>query len=190
MAASVYTTIPISSSEMISRSFHNLSVFLSVRRRPWSEFIATDVFDKPESFDTALVRIKKNSEYFRLNYGLLVLACALASLITTPVSLLLVAGILGLWLLLYVFREDPVFMFGDQPVNDRLVLMGLVIISLLTIVFTEVFRTSMFGLGIGIIISAIHGAFRNPDGLFLNEDEAASTGFIGRGGPKFPSPSS
>ncbi|KAI3958285.1 hypothetical protein MKW92_025976 [Papaver armeniacum] len=132
MEASVYTTISISSSEMVSRSFHNLSVFLSIRRRPWSGFIATNVFDKPESFDTALVRINKNSEYFRLNYGLLVLACALTSLITTHVSLLLVAGIIGLWLLVYVFREDPVFMFGDQPINDRLVLMGLVIISLLT----------------------------------------------------------
>ncbi|KAI3969580.1 hypothetical protein MKX01_020141 [Papaver californicum] len=76
-------------------------------------------------------------------------------------------------------------MFGDQPINDRLVLMGLVMISLLTIVFTEFFQTLMFGLGIGFIISAIHGAFRNPDGLFINEAEAASTGFIGRGGPKF-----
>ncbi|MCL7026895.1 hypothetical protein MKW94_028104 [Papaver nudicaule] len=187
--ASGYTTIPISSNEMISRSYHNLSVFLSLRRRPWSEFLATDVFDKPESFETALARIKKNSEYFRLNYGFLVLACALASLITTPVSLVLVAGIIGLWLLLYVFREDPVFMFGDQPISDRLVLMGLVIVSLLTIVFTGVLQTLMFGLGIGLIISAIHGAFRNPDGLFLNEAEAASTGFIGRGGPKFPSSS-
>ncbi|XP_048425311.1 PRA1 family protein B1-like [Pyrus x bretschneideri] len=35
------------------------------------------------------------------------------------------------------------------------------------------------GLGVGLVLCGVHGLLRNTEGLFLNENEAASQGLIG-----------
>ncbi|XP_058114503.1 PRA1 family protein G2 [Magnolia sinica] len=172
-----YTTIPISPGDVISRSIHNLSSAFSIVR-PRTEFLpSSSGFDRPDSFPSAKSRLLKNAAYFRLNYALIILSCALLSLIQAPLSLILVSATIFLWLVLYLFREDPLILWG-RHVNDRTVLIGLVLVSLVMIFGLGVLWDLMMGVGIGGAISAVHGVFRNEEGLALDEEEAASEGLI------------
>ncbi|XP_043689275.1 PRA1 family protein G2 [Telopea speciosissima] len=171
------TTIPISGDDVISRSLFNLSAFLS-RCRPWQEFVAAGVFDMPEPLTSAGDRLRKNGNYFRLNYGILLLACSALSLLAKPIDLLFVLAVFALWLIFSVFREDPLIMWGYH-VSDRMVLLALILLSFSAVWFTGVLHNLIVGLCIGLLLSAIHGVFRNSDGLFMDEGEAASTGLIG-----------
>lgn len=64
-------------------------------------------------------------------------------------------------------------------VDDRIVMVGLVVITALTVWLTGFVDNLLVGIGIGLLIAAIHGVFRNPEGLFLDENDAASNGLIG-----------
>ncbi|KAF8031303.1 hypothetical protein BT93_D0487 [Corymbia citriodora subsp. variegata] len=174
-----YTTIPISISisDVISRSVHNFSAAIS-RHRPWPEFLAAGSFDRPGSASSALARIRKNSVYFRVNYAVVIASCALVSLIGAPFSLIVFASVLALWLIFHFFREDPLMVSGHQ-LSDRLVLCALVLVSLSAIWFVGRVENLVIGTGAGFLLCGVHGALRNPDGLFLDEEEAASQGLIG-----------
>lgn len=175
--AATYTTIPISVSDVISRSVHNFSAAIS-RHRPWPEFLAAGSFDRPGSASSAVARIRKNAVYFRVNYAVVVGSCALVSLLGAPFSLIVFASVLALWLIFHFFREDPLMVSGHQ-LNDRLVLCALVLVSLSAVWFVGRVETLVIGVGAGSLLCGVHGALRNPDGLFLDEEEAASQGLIG-----------
>ncbi|KAF6135300.1 hypothetical protein GIB67_033336 [Kingdonia uniflora] len=173
------TPIPISGNNnndgAISRSIQNLTAFISLRR-PLSEFFDTKSFDRPESLSYVGDRLRKNTNYFLLNYIFLSLTCA--SLLASALSLLIVFTLLALWLILYFFREDPLILWGYH-VGNQVVLVALIVLSVLAVWFTGFLQDFSIGLGIGIILAALHGTFRNPEGLFLDESEAASSGLIG-----------
>ncbi|KAK3013349.1 hypothetical protein RJ639_008342 [Escallonia herrerae] len=176
-AAATYTTIPISGADVISRSFQNLSSSLS-RSRPWPEFLAgAGSFVRPDSLAGAGIRLRCNAKYFGANYAILTSACAAASLIGSPVALIVAAFVGMLWLVLYFFREDPLVVLG-RHVSDWAVMVGLVTVSVLAVWFTGILNNLLIGIGVGVLISAVHGVFRNPEGLFLDENEAASDGLI------------
>ncbi|KAL7217653.1 hypothetical protein ACSBR2_010986 [Camellia fascicularis] len=172
-----YTTIPISGDDVISRSIQNLSDTVS-RHRPWSEFIAAGVFDSPESLSAAGLRLQKNSKYFSINYAILISICAAFSVLLTPISLIAYAAVFALWLVLVFFREDPMVAWGYH-VSDRIVIGGLVLVSAMAIWFAGLVNYLLIGVAVGLLISAVHGALRNPDGLFLDEEDAVSDGLIG-----------
>ncbi|XP_068311079.1 PRA1 family protein G2-like [Pyrus communis] len=150
VTATTYTSIPISvsGSDAITRSIKNLNDAVS-RRRPWSEFASS--ISRLDSLSSALTRIQTNANHFRVNYLLLIASCGALSLIGSPRWLLVTAAVVGLWLVIYVCREDH--------------LSGLVKVTL--------------GLGVGLVLCGVHGLLRNTEGLFLNENEAASQGLIG-----------
>ncbi|XP_059662313.1 PRA1 family protein G2-like [Cornus florida] len=173
---STYTTIPISGADVISRSVQNLSNFIS-RRRPWPEFIASGVFDRPDSISGAGTRFRKNSNYFGVNYGIVISTCAAVFLIGNPIALIIFALVFALWLILYFFREDPMIVLGHH-VSDRIVMVGLVVGSLVAVWFTGTVNILLVGIGSGLLIAVLHGVFRNPEGLFLDEDDAVSNGLI------------
>ncbi|KAI3427768.1 PRA1 family protein [Psidium guajava] len=177
--AATYTTIPISISisDVISRSVHNFVAAIS-RHRPWPEFVAAGSFDRPGSVSSALARIRKNFVYFRVNYAVVIASCALVSLIGAPFSLIVLASVLALWLVFHFFREDPLMVSGHQ-LNDRLVLCALVLVSLSAIWLVGRVENVVIGIGAGSLLCGVHGVLRNPDGLFLDENEAASQGLIG-----------
>lgn len=66
---------------------------------------------------------------------------------------------------------------GHQ-VSDLVVISGLVIVSAIVVWFTGILNTLLIGIGIGVLASVIHGSLRNPEGLFVDEDDAVSTGLI------------
>uniref|UniRef100_A0A7N0U5C8 PRA1 family protein n=1 Tax=Kalanchoe fedtschenkoi TaxID=63787 RepID=A0A7N0U5C8_KALFE len=182
--AATYTTIPISSGDVLSRSFQSFTSSIS-RYRPWPEFIDLGTFDFPESISAVLDRVKKNARYFFVNYAIVISICAALSLIGSPLSLIVVAVVCGLWSLLYFFREDPLLVFG-RVVGDRLVLTGLIVVSVIVVWSLGVASNLLWGTAIGIAASIVHGVFRNPQGLFLDEDEAFSDGLISSGSSQLP----
>ncbi|XP_076957734.1 PRA1 family protein G2-like [Bidens hawaiensis] len=178
-----YTTIPISGTDVIFRSFQNLSSFLSLLR-PWPEFIAS--FDRPDSLHHAATRLRLNSKYFSVNYALIVTACSAVSLIGDPRALLIFGSVLMLWLALYFFREDPMVVWGYH-VHDHLVTVVLVLITGIAVWNLGFVGNLAIGMVAGVLVAGVHGVFRNPRGIYLDEVDAESEGLIS---PTSVSPSS
>lgn len=176
-SAATYTTIPISASGVVQRSIQNLYAFFN-RCRPWPEFLSTaNAFDLPASTSDVLIRLRRNSNYFAVNYSILISCCAAGSLLGTPILLVLVILLFALWLILYFFREDPIVIWG-RHIGDQVVITALVIGSALILWITGVLNNLLIGVGVGISLSAVHGIFKNPEGLFLDEDDAVRNGLI------------
>ncbi|KAL9670562.1 hypothetical protein QQ045_008115 [Rhodiola kirilowii] len=182
--SATYTTIEISTGDVISRSFQSFTSSIS-RYRPWPEFIDFGAFDFPESFSAAVERVKKNGRVFFVNYAIVLSICAALSLIGSPLSLILVAIVCGLWALLYFFREDPLLVFG-RVIGDLVVLAGLVVVSVIVVWSLGVVSNLLWGTAVGIDACIVHGVFRNPQGLFLDEHEALSDGLISSGSSRQP----
>ncbi|GFP94786.1 pra1 family protein g2 [Phtheirospermum japonicum] len=175
-AAARYTTIPISGVDVIYRSTQNLSASLS-RCRSWPEFLTTTAFDLPLSLSAAYVRFRRNSTYFSVNYAIIITACAAISLIGSPIALIVIGFVYFLWLILHFFREDPLLIWGHQ-VSDWAVIVGLVLVSIAAFWITGPLNSLSIGVGLGLLISVVHGVLRNPEGLFLDENDAVSNGLI------------
>ncbi|GFP99378.1 pra1 family protein b4, partial [Phtheirospermum japonicum] len=104
------STLPISNpksdnsqqSSAVRPFFSNISETVQYglsNRRPWPELLDRSAFSKPESISKATVRIHKNYNYFRINYLTVITAVLAVSLLTNPLSLILLAA----WLFLYLF---------------------------------------------------------------------------------------
>lgn len=142
-------------------------------RRPWSELVDRSGFSKPESFSEATVRVRKNYSYFRTNYLTVITAALAVSLLTHPLSLIFLAALLAAWLFLYIFRQPsdpPVTIFGRQ-FSDRETLFLLIVSTVVIIFLTSVGSVLVSALMVGIAIVCLHGAFRVPEDLFLDEQE-------------------
>ncbi|GER52733.1 prenylated rab acceptor family protein [Striga asiatica] len=107
----------------------------------------------------------------------LITACAAVSLLGSPIALLLIGFVYFLWLILYFFREDPLLVWGHH-VSDWAVILGIVLISIVAFWITGPLNSLSIGVGLGLFISVVHGVLRNPEGLFLDENDAVSNGLI------------
>ncbi|CAH2069774.1 unnamed protein product [Thlaspi arvense] len=173
-----YTSIPIPTGDVISRSIHNLTSAIS-RHRPWSELVFSGAFCFPERFSSLPLRSRTNFRYFFVNYSLVVGTCAALALISaSPVALIVVGTIIASWLLFHFFREDPLILWGFQ-VGDRTVVLFLVLASLWAVWFTSSAVSLAEGVSAGLLLCAIHSVLRNSDELFLEEDDAVNGGLIG-----------
>ncbi|KAI3473115.1 hypothetical protein Pfo_030407 [Paulownia fortunei] len=142
-------------------------------RRPWPELLDRSAFSKPESLSEATLRIRKNYNYFRINYLTVITAVLAISLLTNPFSLILLAGLLAAWLFLYLFRQssDPPLTFFGRQFSDRETLLFLIVSTVVVIFLTSVGSVLVSALMVGVAIVCVHGAFRVPEDLFLDEQE-------------------
>ncbi|GAV76890.1 PRA1 domain-containing protein [Cephalotus follicularis] len=149
------------------------------QRRPWAELADRSAFTKPESFSDAALRVRKNYSYFRVNYLTVISVILAFSLLTNPFSLLLLVGLLASWLFLYLFRpsDQPLVVFG-RTYSDRETLGILIVVSVVVVFLTSVGSVLISALMIGLAVVCVHGAFRMPEDLFLDEQEPAATGFL------------
>lgn len=186
--------LPLSSSESQSQSqapiatpafrtfINNISDSLRhglAQRRPWAELADRSAFSKPESFSDAALRVRKNYSYFRVNY-LAVISLILAfSLLSHPFSLVVLVGLLAAWLFLYLFRpsDQPLVLFG-RTFSDKETLGILSVTSLFVVFLTTVGSLLISALLVGVAAVCVHGAFRVPEDLFLDEQENPATGFL------------
>ncbi|AED90370.1 P family protein B5 [Arabidopsis thaliana] len=159
------------------------------RSRPWSELLDRSAFTKPDSLSEAGTRFRKNSSYFRVNYVCIVALILGFSLLAHPFSLILLLCLAASWLFLYLFRpsDRPLILFG-RSFSEYETLGGLILSTIAVIFFTSVGSVLISALMIGIATICVHGAFRAPDDLFLDEQDHAASGFLSFiGVPAIPS---
>ncbi|KAF8402558.1 hypothetical protein HHK36_010644 [Tetracentron sinense] len=149
------------------------------QRRPWLELIDRTSFARPDSISEAASRVRKNFSYFRINYLALLASVLALSLLSHPFSLLVLLCLLASWIFLYLFRpsDQPLVLFG-RTFSDRETLGVLIVLTVVVIFLTSVGSLLISALMVGLAIVCAHGAFRVPEDLFLDDQEAASTGFL------------
>uniref|UniRef100_A0A6M2EI58 PRA1 family protein n=1 Tax=Populus davidiana TaxID=266767 RepID=A0A6M2EI58_9ROSI len=169
----------------LTRLFSSLRTTLS-NRRPWLELVDRTAFSRPLSISDATTRVRKNFSYFKINY-LTILAIVLAfSLLSHPFSLLTLLSLVAAWLGLYTFRpsDQPLVVLG-RTMSNREVLGILVLVTVIVVFLTSVGSLIITAVLVGVGIVCVHGAFRDPEDLFMDDqDTAGSTGlFSFIGGP-------
>lgn len=149
------------------------------QRRPWYELIDRSSMGRPESVTEAASRIRKNFSYFKVNYMTLLAAVLALSLLSHPFSLLVLLCLLGAWLFLYLFRpsDQPLVLLG-RTFSDRETLGVLVVLTIIVVFLTSVGSLLISALLVGMAIVCVHGAFRHPEDLFLDDQEPANAGFL------------
>lgn len=171
-------TTPSSLRSFISRITTSVRQSFS-QRRPWYELVDRSAFSRPGSLSDATSRIRKNLSYFRVNYVSLITAVLAISLITHPFSLVILLCLLGAWLFLYLFRQSdqPLVILGRTFSNGEtlLILIGLTIV---TVFLTSIGSLVISAVLVGLAIVCAHGAFRDPEDLFLDDQEQNNIGLL------------
>ena len=149
------------------------------QRRPWSELIDRNYLARPDSLSEAATRIRKNLSYFKVNYITLLALILAFSLLSHPLSLLVLLSLLASWIFLYLFRpsDQPLVILG-RTFSDRETLGILVVLTIAVIFLTSVGSLMISALMVGLALVCAHGAFRVPDDLFLDDQEPANAGFL------------
>ncbi|KAJ4969653.1 hypothetical protein NE237_002752 [Protea cynaroides] len=149
------------------------------QRRSWSELLDRTSFARPDSLTEAASRVRKNFSYFRVNYFTLLASVLALSLLSHPFSLFVLLCLLASWLFLYFFRpsDSPLVVYG-RTFSDRETLGVLVVLTIVVVFLTSVGSLLISALMIGLAIVCVHGAFRVPEDLFLDEQEPANVGFL------------
>ncbi|KAK6804779.1 hypothetical protein RDI58_002563 [Solanum bulbocastanum] len=144
-------------------------------RRSWRVFFDYTIISLPYNYSEAITRVRRNLNYFRVNYAMVILVILFLSLVYHPISMIVFLAISVAWL--YYFSEEAIVISGTQ-LDDRLVLVGLGLVTVVSLALTHVGLNVLVALIIGFFVLGIHGALRGTEDLFLDENEAAEGGLL------------
>ncbi|OMO67317.1 Prenylated rab acceptor PRA1 [Corchorus capsularis] len=184
-----YGTIPAElppSSNFIYRAREQIREGLGTRR-PWKEMVKIEAINLPANLNISIERVRKNAAFFRVNYVIIVLFLLFLTLLWHPVSLIVFIILMAAWLFLYFLRDDPVSLDGIV-VDDRIVMMGLLLMTVAMLFLTDVSYNIIVGLSLGLVVILVHGLFRSTDDLFFVEDKEANRSPVLMRGPEETAP--
>ncbi|KAI3996785.1 hypothetical protein MKX01_041085 [Papaver californicum] len=167
-----YGTIPISTPstsesgmEFISRAKERgRSIYAT--RKPWRELADLTAFNRAINF----ARIKRNLNYFRVNYTMIILGILFLSLLWHPISMIVFLVVFVGWLFLYFFRDEPLVVF-NWSFDDRVILVGLSVVTIGALILTHVWLNVVVSLAIGVGLVVLHSAFRDTNDLYLDDEQ-------------------
>ncbi|KAA8523238.1 hypothetical protein F0562_009661 [Nyssa sinensis] len=144
----------------------------------WSPFTQSPF---PSSFADSLSRIRTNAGYFLTNYAIIVLFALFLSLLSHPISLIVFFVTMAAWLFFYFLRDEPLVIF-NRVIDDRVVLIVLSVVTIVSLFLTHATVNIVVGLVVGAVVVLVHGALRRTDDLLLDEEEGVGSGVGWRSG--------
>jgi len=131
-------------------------------------------FSKPAHLSEAWTRVQKNLAYYRTNYLLFFLAVMAVTFLTQPSQLLWTGLLLAAWVYLFLVRTAPLVINGREY-SEREKLLGMSAATFVVVFFlTNVGANVLYGSAVSLLVMGLHGAFREPDDLFLDDPAAAN----------------
>ncbi|KAM7276167.1 hypothetical protein ACFE04_018033 [Oxalis oulophora] len=185
------TALPPTSDDFLTRAKEHIQSGLA-NRRPWKEMIQIHSFSFPSTIRESMQRIKTNSAFFHMNYTIVILFILFCTLLWHPHSLIVFIIMMAAWLFLYFLRDEPLTIF-ERVIDDRLIMLFLLAVTVGGLFFTDVTVNIVTGLSIGVVVVLIHGSLRTTDDLFFVVDDERGFGspaLIRNGGGKDNQPTS
>ncbi|XP_062155632.1 PRA1 family protein F2-like [Alnus glutinosa] len=180
-----YGTIPTSSAqgqptnlEYVTRAKERIKADICTCR-PWKLMFNLQSFGLPAGFADAIVRVRTNTGFFRMNYAIIVLLILFLSLLWHPISLIVFVVMMAVWLFLYFLRDEPLVVFG-RTIDDRVVLIVLAVLTVVFLILTRATVNILVALLIGAVLVVLHAAMGKTDDLPLDEE---ATGLMTGVGP-------
>ncbi|GAB2217663.1 hypothetical protein Droror1_Dr00000866 [Drosera rotundifolia] len=149
--------------------------------RPWPEFFSISSLSVPVSLSDATARLSGNLALFRSNYLAVSLFILLLSLVYHPISLIVLVVALLAWFFLYFSRDVPLRVL-DYEIDERLVVVGLGVLTVVALVFARVWVEVVVAAAVSGVVVGLHGVSRVPS---LGDE--AYGGLLGPGMEEFES---
>eukprot|EP00195_Chlamydomonas_chlamydogama_P000996 CAMPEP_0202916448 /NCGR_PEP_ID=MMETSP1392-20130828/68587_1 /ASSEMBLY_ACC=CAM_ASM_000868 /TAXON_ID=225041 /ORGANISM="Chlamydomonas chlamydogama, Strain SAG 11-48b" /LENGTH=202 /DNA_ID=CAMNT_0049608877 /DNA_START=129 /DNA_END=737 /DNA_ORIENTATION=+ len=141
------------------------------QQKPWSEVLDRSALSKPANLTEAAGRIRKNAAYFRVNYLIVMITTCVVTFVMHPGSLFILALLLAGWVYVMFIRKEPL-VIGGRTLSEREKFLGMSAVSFITIFFLTSVGTVFFSaLSLSLAVIVAHGAFREPDNLFIDDNE-------------------
>lgn len=93
------------------------------------------------------------------------------------------------WLFLYFLRDENVRIW-NWIVDERIVVIGLSIVTVVALVLTKVGLNVLVSLVIAVVVIGVHAAFRSVEDVYLDEESAVEGGLVSVVGSSVPLKSS
>jgi len=152
-----------------------LTHYLLLQMKPWSELLDRTAFSKPEGFGDALGRIRKNLRYFKFNYLCVTFVITAFTFIQHPGSLAVLGFLGAMWFYLLIIRKETLTIGGRQLGQREQLLAAGALSVLVVFFFSNVGSELMYAAFLSAAFISLHGAYRVPDELFLDDDVEAVT---------------
>ncbi|EEF45182.1 PRA1 family protein D [Ricinus communis] len=153
--------------------FKQTTQSLNATVRPWPHFLDISSLNIPSSVPDATTRVTQNLTHFRSNYSLIILLVLFLSLVYHPLSLIAFFITLIGWVFLYFAREEePLRVFGFE-VNDFVVLVSLIAVTIFVLVWSGVWFNVAVAVAIGVGLVVLHAVLRSTDDLVADDIETS-----------------